>query len=74
VNKKMIPEVIDKMYWITLESRKGQERFGYVQHEVDFPKTSLTATTDFIMIGDVRYDLFVSNLGHYYIVVNYSQI
>jgi len=74
----VIPEYIDKLFYVRLDERlqsqRFGERFGEVQCEVDFPSTSLIVTKDFIVFDNQPYDLLVSKQGHHYIVVNYQMI
>ena len=71
-----IPKFVDQLYHVTVAKQiNSGGRKGEVIHLMDFDANVLTATTEYIILdtGEM-YDLFVSDLGHYYIVVNYELI
>lgn len=67
-----IPEYLEILYWVRIVRWVDNEAFGEVQHDVQFPSTPLTATTSFMFIDGRRYDLFTSDLKHWYIVIGYQ--
>lgn len=73
----LIPEFVDQLYHVSVEkeANKRGRRKGRVNNLMDFNANTLTATTEYIKLDDgSMYDLFVSDRGHYYIVVNYKLI
>lgn len=77
--KQELPETIDQLWYVTLQPNEKNtiyegERFGEVQTEATFPSTALTALTEFMVVNDRKYPLFISKQGHYYIVVTYALV